>query len=168
MMSSIIIRFLKESLDDNKPVEYNSIVITNSVHSFDDEKEFEMSSIKTRKNSEDKTEDTFRFFAEQQIIDDCKTCLMHLFIKETNKKYKIEIQYCPREDTIDSVAESLITQMNINRIDNLTAIAANIEQALLVQNFIGLRKKDFDDISKFMVELEALFKESKELISIWV
>ena len=58
-----------------------------------------------------------RFGGGTSTDGELKECEIHIYIRELSKKFKIEILYNVKMDTIESVARDLLNQINLANKD---------------------------------------------------
>ena len=96
-------------------------------------------------------------------------CVIHLYVREASRRYKIEINYNTKTDTVDSVARDLISQLHLDASNYMQAITALIEASLIqTYNCLGLREKDIQDAKSVFVHLKGIREEYLDLIRICV
>ena len=90
-------------------------------------------------------------------------------MREASKRYKIEIRYNTKTDTVDSVARDLTTQLHLDSNNYMQAITGLIEASLFqTHGCVGLREKDIQDAEAVVLFLKSMKEEYMNLIRICV
>jgi hypothetical protein len=108
--------------------------------------------------------------SSMDLMNDCKKLTIHFLRKgDIAKKVTVEIQYNPKEDTVDIVANDLVAEMKLDANEYVNALIAIIEQSLMTDyNLIALRDKDLADAKSVISALCEEVENCDYLVKIYV